>query len=53
MFLGTCHIIDEDYFGYLQRQQNQIDDIAKHERHQLPADLDYIAITTLSNPRIN
>ena len=40
--------IDIKYSGYLQRQQNQIDDIAKHERRQLPADLDYMAITTLS-----
>jgi len=40
--------IDLKYSGYLQRQQNQIDDIAKHERRQLPADLDYMAITTLS-----
>ena len=40
--------IDIKYSGYLQRQQNQIDHIAKHERRQLPADLDYMAITTLS-----
>ncbi|MEG4321754.1 MULTISPECIES: tRNA uridine-5-carboxymethylaminomethyl(34) synthesis enzyme MnmG [unclassified Microcoleus] len=40
--------IDIKYSGYLQRQQNQIDDIAKHERRQLPADLDYMAISTLS-----
>ncbi|MEG4864762.1 MULTISPECIES: tRNA uridine-5-carboxymethylaminomethyl(34) synthesis enzyme MnmG [unclassified Microcoleus] len=40
--------IDLKYSGYLQRQQNQIDDIAKHERRQLPGDLDYMAITTLS-----
>ncbi|MBE9183278.1 tRNA uridine-5-carboxymethylaminomethyl(34) synthesis enzyme MnmG [Microcoleus sp. LEGE 07076] len=40
--------IDLKYSGYLQRQQNQIDDIAKHERRQLPADLDYMAIGTLS-----
>ncbi|MEG3958758.1 tRNA uridine-5-carboxymethylaminomethyl(34) synthesis enzyme MnmG [Microcoleus sp. herbarium2] len=40
--------IDIKYSGYLQRQQNQIDDIAKHERRQLPTDLDYMAITTLS-----
>ncbi|MEG4407584.1 tRNA uridine-5-carboxymethylaminomethyl(34) synthesis enzyme MnmG [Microcoleus sp. MON2_D5] len=40
--------IDIKYSGYLQRQQNQIDDIAKHERRQLPPDLDYMAITTLS-----
>ena len=55
--LGNCSLelaekdgaeIDIKYSGYLQRQQNQIDDIAKHERRQLPADLDYMAITTLS-----
>ncbi|MEG3844696.1 tRNA uridine-5-carboxymethylaminomethyl(34) synthesis enzyme MnmG, partial [Microcoleus sp. herbarium14] len=36
------------YSGYLQKQQNQIDEIVRHERRQLPGDLDYMAITTLS-----
>ena len=40
--------IDIKYSGYWQKQQNQIDDIAKHERRQLPANLAYMAITTLS-----
>jgi tRNA uridine 5-carboxymethylaminomethyl modification enzyme len=40
--------IDIKYSGYLQRQQNQIDQIARHEHRQLPADLDYMAIETLS-----
>lgn len=40
--------IDIKYSGYLQKQQNQIDEIVRHERRQLPADLDYMAIGTLS-----
>ncbi len=40
--------IDIKYSGYLQKQQNQIDEIVRHERRQLPGDLDYMAITTLS-----
>ena len=40
--------IDIKYSGYLQKQQNQIDEIVRHERRQLPADLDYMTITTLS-----
>ncbi|MGL5064144.1 MAG: tRNA uridine-5-carboxymethylaminomethyl(34) synthesis enzyme MnmG [Microcoleus sp.] len=40
--------IDIKYSGYLQRQQNQIDQIARHEHRQLPPDLDYMAIATLS-----
>ncbi|MGL6280998.1 MAG: hypothetical protein ACRC2J_01165, partial [Microcoleaceae cyanobacterium] len=33
---------------YLQRQQNQIDQVARQENRKLPADLDYYAIATLS-----
>jgi tRNA uridine 5-carboxymethylaminomethyl modification enzyme len=40
--------IDIKYAGYLQRQQNQIDQIARHANRSLPADLDYNAIDTLS-----
>ncbi|MEZ2250471.1 tRNA uridine-5-carboxymethylaminomethyl(34) synthesis enzyme MnmG [Microcoleus sp.] len=40
--------IDIKYSGYLQKQQNQIDEIVRHERRQLPGDLDYMAIGTLS-----
>lgn len=40
--------IDIKYAGYLQRQQNQIDQIARHANRSLPADLDYHAISTLS-----
>jgi tRNA uridine 5-carboxymethylaminomethyl modification enzyme len=40
--------IDLKYSGYLQRQQNQIDQIAKHEHRKLPPDLDYATIETLS-----
>jgi len=40
--------IDLKYSGYLQRQQHQIDQIAKHEHRKLPPDLDYSAIETLS-----
>lgn len=40
--------IDIKYSGYLQRQQNQIDQIAKQAQRLLPPDLDYAAIETLS-----
>jgi tRNA uridine 5-carboxymethylaminomethyl modification enzyme len=40
--------IDIKYSGYLQRQQNQIDQIARQAHRQLPADLNYEAIETLS-----
>jgi tRNA uridine 5-carboxymethylaminomethyl modification enzyme len=40
--------IDIKYAGYLQRQQNQIDQIARQANRPLPADLDYAAIETLS-----
>lgn len=40
--------IDIKYSGYLHRQQTQIDQIARQAHRQLPADLDYYAIDTLS-----
>ncbi len=40
--------IDIKYSGYLVRQQNQIDQIARQAHRQLPTDLDYTTIDTLS-----
>jgi len=40
--------IEIKYSGYLARQQNQIEQIARQAHRQLPADLDYTAIDTLS-----
>ncbi|MCW6037805.1 tRNA uridine-5-carboxymethylaminomethyl(34) synthesis enzyme MnmG [Spirulina subsalsa FACHB-351] len=40
--------IDIKYSGYIQRQQNQIDEIARHANKKLPEDLDYMMIDTLS-----
>ncbi|HEY9661586.1 MAG TPA: tRNA uridine-5-carboxymethylaminomethyl(34) synthesis enzyme MnmG [Allocoleopsis sp.] len=40
--------IDIKYAGYLQRQQNQIEQVARQANRSLPADLDYGAIETLS-----
>jgi tRNA uridine 5-carboxymethylaminomethyl modification enzyme len=40
--------IDLKYAGYLQRQQNQIDQVSKHTNRVLSPDIDYSAIDTLS-----
>ncbi|MDV2992702.1 MAG: tRNA uridine 5-carboxymethylaminomethyl modification enzyme MnmG [Chroococcidiopsis sp. SAG 2025] len=44
----TAAEIEIKYSGYLQRQQNQIDQIARQANRPLPPDLDYGAIDTLS-----
>jgi tRNA uridine 5-carboxymethylaminomethyl modification enzyme len=41
--------IDIKYSGYLQRQQQQIDQARRAEGRPLPAQLDYTTITTLSS----
>lgn len=43
-----CAEIDIKYSGYLQRQQNQIDQITRQAHRQLPPNLDYSKIDTLS-----
>lgn len=40
--------IDIKYSGYLQRQQSQIEAVSRQAHRQLPPDLDYNAIETLS-----
>ncbi|HEY9695122.1 MAG TPA: tRNA uridine-5-carboxymethylaminomethyl(34) synthesis enzyme MnmG [Oculatellaceae cyanobacterium] len=40
--------IEIKYYGYLQRQQNQIDLVSRQTNRQLPPDLDYALIDTLS-----
>ncbi|AFY70093.1 tRNA uridine 5-carboxymethylaminomethyl modification enzyme mnmG [Thalassoporum mexicanum PCC 7367] len=40
--------IEVKYSGYIQRQQKQIDDIARQSNRKLAADLDYAQIETLS-----
>jgi len=40
--------IEIKYSGYIQRQQNQIEQIARNANRKLPAEIDYMAIETLS-----
>ena len=40
--------IDIKYSGYLQRQQQQIDQVKRQRQRRLPTDLDYAKIITLS-----
>jgi len=40
--------IEIKYSGYIQRQQNQIDQIHRHANQKLPESLDYFQIETLS-----
>ena len=41
--------IDIKYSGYLQRQQQQIDQVKRQSQRKLPTDLNYAGIGTLSN----
>jgi tRNA uridine 5-carboxymethylaminomethyl modification enzyme len=41
--------IDIKYSGYLQRQQQQIDQVKRQSQRKLPSDLNYTNIGTLSN----
>ena len=41
--------IDIKYSGYLQRQQQQIDQVKRQSQRKLPGDLDYAGIATLSH----
>jgi tRNA uridine 5-carboxymethylaminomethyl modification enzyme len=40
--------IDIKYSGYIQRQQNQIEQISRHSNKKLPENLNYMKIETLS-----
>ena len=40
--------IDIKYSGYLQRQQQQIDQVKRQHKRRLPIDLDYTNINTIS-----
>ncbi|MGB3534042.1 MAG: tRNA uridine-5-carboxymethylaminomethyl(34) synthesis enzyme MnmG [Microcoleaceae cyanobacterium] len=40
--------IEIKYSGYLQRQQNQIDQVSRHTNRKLPENIDYMEIATLS-----
>lgn len=40
--------IEVKYVGYIQRQEHQIEEVAKHSDRKLPTDINYNAIETLS-----
>ncbi len=40
--------IEVKYVGYIQRQEHQIEEVARHSDRKLPIDIDYNAIETLS-----
>ncbi|PZU98329.1 MAG: tRNA uridine-5-carboxymethylaminomethyl(34) synthesis enzyme MnmG [Pseudanabaena sp.] len=40
--------IEVKYVGYIQRQEHQIEEVAKHSDRKLPLDINYNAIETLS-----
>ncbi|MFG6106929.1 tRNA uridine-5-carboxymethylaminomethyl(34) synthesis enzyme MnmG [Leptolyngbyaceae cyanobacterium CCMR0082] len=40
--------IDIKYSGYIQRQQSQIEQVAKQQNRKLPKDINYMSIDTLS-----
>ena len=40
--------IEVKYVGYIQRQEHQIEEVARHSDRKLPTDIDYNAIETLS-----
>ena len=40
--------IEVKYTGYIQRQEHQIEEVAKHSDRKLPTDINYNAIETLS-----
>jgi len=42
-------VIQAKYSGYIDRQQNEIDRLQRHENTELPLDMDYKNVRGLSN----
>jgi tRNA uridine 5-carboxymethylaminomethyl modification enzyme len=42
-------VINTKYAGYINRQQNEIDRLQRHENTVLPSDMDYSNVRGLSN----